>query len=66
MNNNGVNCAFHYVPLHSSPAGRIYGRTHGELEVTNDVSDRLIRLPLWSGMSDAEFGYVLNHTIDNL
>ena len=66
MNNNGVNCTFHYVPLHSSPAGRIYGRTHGELEVSNDVSNRLIRLPLWSGMSNSEVGYVLNHTIDNL
>ena len=65
MNNNGVNCVFHYVPLHSSPAGRIYGRTHGELKVTNDVSDRLIRLPLWTGMNDSTTNYVLSNTIDN-
>ncbi len=41
---------FHYVPLHSSPAGRKYGRTHGELPVTEDLSDRLLRLPMWTGL----------------
>jgi dTDP-4-amino-4,6-dideoxygalactose transaminase len=42
---------FHYVPLHSSPAGRRYGRAHGSLEVTIDQSERLIRLPLWVGLT---------------
>jgi dTDP-4-amino-4,6-dideoxygalactose transaminase len=42
---------FHYIPLHSSPAGRRYGRAHGSLEVTIDQSERLIRLPLWVGMT---------------
>jgi dTDP-4-amino-4,6-dideoxygalactose transaminase len=46
----GVNAVFHYVPLHSSPAGLRYGLTHGPLDVTNDVSERLVRLPLWAGM----------------
>lgn len=41
---------FHYVPLHSSPAGRKYGRAHGELPMTEDVSDRLLRLPMWTGL----------------
>lgn len=41
---------FHYVPLHSSPAGQRYGRVQGSLEVTNYQSDRLIRLPLWVGV----------------
>lgn len=47
----GINSVFHYVPLHSSPAGRAYGRTHGSLQVTDDLSARLLRLPLWTGMS---------------
>lgn len=42
---------FHYIPLHSSPAGNRYGRAHGELEVTNRQSERLVRLPLWVGLS---------------
>lgn len=52
----GVRAVFHYVPLHSSPAGRRFGRTHGSLQVTDDASERLVRLPLWMGMtpSDAE------------
>jgi dTDP-4-amino-4,6-dideoxygalactose transaminase len=48
----GVNAVFHYVPLHSSPAGRLYGRVHGELDVTDSISERLVRLPLWVGMTD--------------
>ena len=45
-----VNPVFHYVPLHSSPAGRRYGRTNGEMKHTNALSDRLLRLPLWVGL----------------
>jgi dTDP-4-amino-4,6-dideoxygalactose transaminase len=47
-----IGSLFHYVPLHSSPAGRRYGRTHGALPVTESAWMRLIRLPLWSGMSE--------------
>jgi dTDP-4-amino-4,6-dideoxygalactose transaminase len=47
---SGVNAVFHYVPLHSSPAGRKYGRAHGDLSYTQNASDRLVRLPLWVGM----------------
>jgi dTDP-4-amino-4,6-dideoxygalactose transaminase len=49
-----IRAVFHYVPLHSSYAGRRYGRRAGELTVTNDASERLVRLPLWPGMSEAE------------
>jgi len=54
MSDAGVNAVFHYVPLHSSPAGERFGRTSGELDVTNTHSKRLIRLPLWIGISEAE------------
>jgi len=42
---------FHYVPLHSSPGGQRYGRTHGLLRVTDDLAYRLLRLPLWIGLT---------------
>lgn len=49
-----ISSVFHYVPLHSSPAGQRYGRTHGDLEVTNYQSERLIRLPLWVGITEQQ------------
>jgi dTDP-4-amino-4,6-dideoxygalactose transaminase len=45
---------FHYVPLHSSAAGRRYGRVVGSLRNTDAASQRLIRLPLWVGMNQAD------------
>ena len=50
VNQRGVNAVFHYVPLHSAPAGRRFGRTCGAMTHTDDCSARLIRLPLWVGM----------------
>jgi dTDP-4-amino-4,6-dideoxygalactose transaminase len=49
----GVHAVFHYVPLHSSPAGLDFGRACGDLPVTDQVSDGLVRLPLWYGLPDA-------------
>jgi dTDP-4-amino-4,6-dideoxygalactose transaminase len=48
----GVLAPFHYVPLHSAPAGRRFGRAAGPLPVTDAIADRLLRLPLWHDMSD--------------
>jgi dTDP-4-amino-4,6-dideoxygalactose transaminase len=48
---NGIGAIFHYIPLHSSPAGHRYSRTHGALHVTDTVAERLVRLPLWIGLS---------------
>lgn len=45
---------FHYVPLHSSPAGRKFGRTSGALAVTDTVAQQLIRLPLWTGIAEEQ------------
>src|SRR5690606_24368269 len=47
MKTHGVGAVFHYIPLHSSPAGRRFGRASGRLAVTDDVSARLVRLPLY-------------------
>lgn len=46
----GINAVFHYVPLHSSPAGRRFGRASGSMTVTDAVGDHLLRLPLWVGL----------------
>lgn len=48
----GVHAVFHYVPLHSSPAGLHHGRRGSELAVTDSTSGRLVRLPLWIGLED--------------
>lgn len=50
---------FHYVPLHSSPAGQKYGRSVGSMEKTDSFASRLARLPLWPGMSDEQIAYVI-------
>jgi dTDP-4-amino-4,6-dideoxygalactose transaminase len=49
-----ISAVFHYVPLHSSPGGIRYGRAHGDLSVTNQQAERLIRLPLWVGLSQKQ------------
>ena len=45
---------FHYIPLHSSPAGMQLGRAHGSMKVTDAVSEQLLRLPLWYSISKEE------------
>ena len=50
----GVNAVFHYQPLHSSPAGIKHGRTQCTLDVTEDISERIIRLPMWIGFDEHE------------
>jgi dTDP-4-amino-4,6-dideoxygalactose transaminase len=55
----GIGAVFHYVPLHSSPAGRRFGRAVGDLPVTIDISDRLVRLPLWTDMDDVQLRAVI-------
>lgn len=55
-----IGTVFHYVPLHSSPAGKRFGRAHGKLEVTDRVADTLVRLPLWIGMDETHVAYVVD------
>ena len=56
LKEQGMSSVFHYVPLHSSPAGQHYGRVHGDMNNTNHVSDCLLRLPLFPelGLSQIE------------
>jgi dTDP-4-amino-4,6-dideoxygalactose transaminase len=47
LKERGIVAPFHYIPLHSAPAGKKYGRAHGALPNTQKVSDTLIRLPMY-------------------
>lgn len=57
---NEIGAVFHYVPLHSSPAGQQYGRTHGSLNKTTELSERLVRLPLWVGLKPEQQDKIIN------
>ncbi len=50
LKEKGINTVFHYVPLHSAPAGMKFGRANGDLSITSQLSERLVRLPLWVGL----------------
>lgn len=50
LKDQGVSAVFHYVPLHSAPAGRKFGRTSGDLTNTEKLAGQLLRLPLWLGL----------------
>lgn len=52
LKGQGIQTVFHYIPLHSSPAGRAMGRTGSQMTVTNDITDRLVRMPLWLGVEE--------------
>ncbi|MBQ7618041.1 MAG: DegT/DnrJ/EryC1/StrS family aminotransferase, partial [Desulfovibrio sp.] len=51
LKKEGIYATFHYVPLHKSKAGQKYCRTHGSLHHTEELAARLIRLPLWRGIT---------------
>lgn len=50
MKEQNIATVFHYIPLHSTPTGRVLGRVHGEMTNTEALSERLVRLPLWVGL----------------
>jgi dTDP-4-amino-4,6-dideoxygalactose transaminase len=59
LNMNSINAVFHYVPLHSSPAGLKYGRVSGDMAFTNAISDRILRLPMYYEMNDDDIDRVV-------
>ena len=62
MKENGILCVFHYVPLHSAPAGLKFGRFSGEDVYTTRESNRLVRLPLYYGISAENAELVVEKT----
>ena len=55
----GISAVSHYVPLHSSEGGRRFGRAPSPLPITDDYSARLVRLPLWVGLSEQQIDFVV-------
>ncbi|MDN5753858.1 MAG: DegT/DnrJ/EryC1/StrS family aminotransferase, partial [Nitrosospira sp.] len=60
-----IGTVFHYVPLDSSPMGEKYGRRSGTLTQTQQLSDRLVRLPLWLGLEEYQ-SEVIRHVAAEL
>lgn len=59
LKENGIITVFHYIPLHSAPAGQAFGRFHGEDKYTTKESERLLRLPMYYGLADDEIEAVV-------
>lgn len=64
LKKNGIEAVFHYVPLHSAPAGRKFGRFNGEDRYTTKESERLIRLPLFYSITDEEVEYTIDMILE--
>ncbi|MCD8379221.1 MAG: dTDP-4-amino-4,6-dideoxygalactose transaminase [Lachnospiraceae bacterium] len=60
MKEQEVLCVFHYIPLHSSPAGRQFGRFHGEDVYTTRESERLMRLPMYYSLKEDQVDYIVD------
>lgn len=58
-----VNAIFHYIPLHSSPAGMRYGRVHGRMDNTDSMSGRLLRMPMYNYIEEAKIQRVIDSVI---
>jgi len=56
----GILSVFHYLPLHLSPMGRRYGGRAGDCPVTEDISDRLLRLPFYTSLSASDQALVID------
>ncbi len=59
LKSKGIGSVFHYVPLHTSPAGLKYGRAHGSLSLTENLSERLFRLPLFADLKSEQVSQVI-------
>ena len=63
MKNKDIQCVFHYIPLHSAPAGIKYGRFHGKEQYTTPESERLVRLPIYYHIEHQEAETVIHETL---
>ena len=64
LRERGILAVFHYLPLHLSEMGRALGGRPGQCPVTEDVTDRLVRLPFYTGMTPGEQGEVIDAVLD--
>jgi len=66
LKQKGIMAVFHYIPLHQSPAGKLFTRTHGELNVTESISKRILRLPLFVDLNDDMLQIIIKTTKEAL
>ena len=59
LKENGIQAVFHYLPLHSSPAGLKFGRFDGEDRYTTTESERLLRLPMFYDLTEEQQSYII-------
>ena len=64
LRSKNIGAAFHYIPLHTAPAGEKLGYKKGDLQVTEEYAGRLLRLPLFPDMTIDECFRVVNEIID--
>lgn len=58
LKEQGIQTVFHYIPLHTAPAGQKFGRFHGEDRYTTKESERLLRLPLYYGLKEEQVRFI--------
>lgn len=63
MKKNDIDPVFHYIPLHSSPAGLKYGKISGRMDVTNNISDTLVRLPMYYNLRSEDLD-IINQVVE--
>lgn len=64
LKENKIGAVFHYIPLHSAPAGKEFGVFHGEDNYTTKESERLVRLPLYYGLTKEDVEYVVSKVFE--
>ena len=64
LKEDGISAVFHYIPLHSAPAGQKFGRFHGEDVYTTKESERLARLPLFYGLKEEQVRYIAEQVLN--
>jgi dTDP-4-amino-4,6-dideoxygalactose transaminase len=66
LKGHGISAVHHYIPLHSSPMGMSFGYRADDLPVTEDISGRLLRLPLFAGIKGREIDYIIDNLLEVL
>ncbi len=64
LNKKGISAVFHYVPLHSSPAGIKFAKVASSMKNTDECSERLVRLPIWAGLPDEQHQFIIDTVFD--
>jgi dTDP-4-amino-4,6-dideoxygalactose transaminase len=64
LKNKGITAVFHYIPLHSSIAGKRFGRVGSSMEITDNLSCRLVRLPVYPDLTEVECAFICDSVLE--